>query len=105
MTGDLTQWHKQVAVVTGGARGLGRAAARLFAQRGAAVCVNYAEHAQAAEQVVDEITTAGGQAIAVLADVADAAAVEAMIARAESRAWAGDHPGEQCWRLVAGYAR
>ena len=37
------EWRDQVAVVTGGARGLGRGTARLLAQRGAAVCVNYAE--------------------------------------------------------------
>jgi len=49
------------AVVTGGARGLGRATARLLAQRGAAVCVNYAVHADAAEAVVAEIATAGGR--------------------------------------------
>ena len=83
MAGDLTDWRNQVAVVTGGARGLGRATARLFAQRGAALCVNYAQHAQAAEELAAEISTAGGRAIAVLADVADAAAVEAMIARTE----------------------
>ena len=41
------EWRNQVAVVTGGARGLGRATARLLAQRGAAVCVNYAVHADA----------------------------------------------------------
>jgi NAD(P)-dependent dehydrogenase (short-subunit alcohol dehydrogenase family) len=35
------EWRNQVAVVTGGARGIGRATARLLAQRGAAVCVNY----------------------------------------------------------------
>jgi 3-oxoacyl-[acyl-carrier protein] reductase len=83
MTADLTDWRNQVAVVTGGARGLGRATARLFAQRGAALCVNYARHAQAAEELAAEISTAGGRAISVLADVADAAAVEAMIARTE----------------------
>jgi len=52
------QWRNQVAVVTGGARGLGRATARLLAQRGAAVCVNYAVHADAAEALVAEIATA-----------------------------------------------
>jgi NAD(P)-dependent dehydrogenase (short-subunit alcohol dehydrogenase family) len=71
-----------VAVVTGGARGLGRATARL--QRGAAVCVNYAVHADAAEAVVAEIVSAGGRAIAVAADVADLVAVEAMVARTEA---------------------
>src|SRR5262252_6137361 len=78
------EWHNQVAVVTGGARGLGRATARLLAQRGAAVCVNYAVHADAAEALVAEIATAGGRAIAVGADVADSAAVEAIVARTEA---------------------
>ena len=78
------EWRNQTAVVTGGARGLGRATARLLAQRGAAVCVNYAVHAEAAEAVVAEIATAGGRAIAVATDVADSAAVEAMVARAEA---------------------
>ena len=78
------EWRNQVAVVTGGSRGIGRATARLFAQRGAAVCVNYAVNADAAEALVAEITTAGGRAIAVAADVADSAAVEAMVARTEA---------------------
>jgi len=51
------EWRNQVAVVTGGSRGIGRATARVLAQRGAAVCVNYAMHADAAEALVAEITT------------------------------------------------
>jgi NAD(P)-dependent dehydrogenase (short-subunit alcohol dehydrogenase family) len=77
-------WSEQVAVVTGGARGIGRATARLLARNGAAVCVNYVARADAAEQVADEIKRAGGRAITAAADVADAAAVQAMIARAEA---------------------
>ena len=80
----MTEWRNQVAVVTGGARGLGRATARLLAQRGAAVCVNYAAHADEAEAVVAEIATAGGRAIAVAADVANPTALDAMVARAEA---------------------
>src|SRR5215211_716870 len=80
----MMDWRNQVAVVTGGARGLGRATAWLLAQRGAAVCVNYAVHVDAAEALVAEIATAGGRAIAVAADVADSAAVEAMVARTEA---------------------
>jgi NAD(P)-dependent dehydrogenase (short-subunit alcohol dehydrogenase family) len=80
----MMEWRNQVAVVTGGARGLGRATARLLAQRGAAVCVNYAVHADAAQALVAEIATAGGRAIAVAADVAEAAAVEAMVTRTEA---------------------
>src|SRR5262249_54831709 len=84
MKGKMTEWRDQVAVVTGGARGLGPATARLLAQRGAAVCVNYAAHADAAETLVAEIATAGGRAIAVAADVAQSPAVEAMVARTEA---------------------
>jgi 3-oxoacyl-[acyl-carrier protein] reductase len=77
-------WKDQVAIVTGGARGLGRATALLLARHGAAVCVNYASRPDAAEQVVGEIRQAGGRAILAKADVADAAAVDAMIRAAES---------------------
>ena len=79
----MTMWRDQVALVTGAARGIGRATAKLLAQRGAAICVNYAAHADAAEDVVAEIKAAGGRAISVAADVADTAAVEAMVARTE----------------------
>jgi 3-oxoacyl-[acyl-carrier protein] reductase len=79
----MTAWSDQVALVTGGARGIGRATALLLAKRGAAVCVNYTAHARAAEELVAEITAAGGRAIEVVADVAEAAAVEAMVARTE----------------------
>ena len=78
------EWRDQVAVVTGGARGLGRATAWLLAQRGAAVCVNYAAHGDAAEALIAEIAAAGGRAIAVAADVAEIAAVEAMVGRTET---------------------
>jgi len=74
-------WSNQVALVTGGGRGIGKAVALLLAQRGAAVCVNYATRADAADAVVAEIGAAGGRAMAVGADVADDNAVTAMIDR------------------------
>ena len=74
-------WSNQVAVVTGGSRGIGRATSLLLAQRGAAVCVNYAGQAEAAEAVKNEIIQTGGRAIAVRADVANGAAVIAMLER------------------------
>src|SRR5262245_39517185 len=77
-------WSNQVAGVAGGSRGLGGAAGLALARQGAAVCVNYAGRADAAEAVAGEIRAAGGRAIAIAADVADAAAVAALIGRAEA---------------------
>jgi NAD(P)-dependent dehydrogenase (short-subunit alcohol dehydrogenase family) len=60
----------QVLIVTGGSRGIGAATATLGARRGYAVCVNYHRERAAADRVVSDIAAAGGQAIAVQADVA-----------------------------------
>src|SRR6476620_12803821 len=79
----MVAWRDQVALVTGGGRGIGRATARLLAERGAAVCVNFAANADAAESLVAEIAAGGGRAIAARGNVAQAAAVDAMVARTE----------------------
>jgi 3-oxoacyl-[acyl-carrier protein] reductase len=79
----VMEWRDQVALVSGSARGIGRATARRLAHHGAAVCVNYAAHADAATELVADITGAGGRAIAAAADVTDGAAVAAMVARTE----------------------
>lgn len=71
---------QRVAIVTGAARGIGRAIAVRLAREGYAVAVNYAGSAQAALGVVAEIEAAGGRAIAVQADVRDGAAVQALFA-------------------------
>jgi NAD(P)-dependent dehydrogenase (short-subunit alcohol dehydrogenase family) len=75
----MTEWRDQVAVVTGGSRGIGRATALLLASRGAAVCVNYVARADAAGALVREITGLGGTAVAVQADVSDAGQAERLI--------------------------
>jgi NAD(P)-dependent dehydrogenase (short-subunit alcohol dehydrogenase family) len=69
-----------VLLVTGGGRGIGAATARLAAARGYAVCVNYRADMQAAERVVRDITTSGGRAVAVQADVANEADVVRLFA-------------------------
>ncbi len=77
----MATWRDQVALVTGGGRGIGRAIARRLAREGASVCVNYLSRADAAESLVADINANGGHAIAVAADVADDAAVEGMVDR------------------------
>lgn len=62
-------------IVTGGGRGIGAATARLAAQRGYAVCVNYLRNREAADGVVSEIVRGGGKALAVAGDVAKEADV------------------------------
>jgi 3-oxoacyl-[acyl-carrier protein] reductase len=78
----------RVALVTGSSSGIGAATARLLAERGMRVVVNYLRSAEATEQVVAEIEAAGGQAIAVQADVRDQAAVQGLIEQAHA-AWGG----------------
>jgi NAD(P)-dependent dehydrogenase (short-subunit alcohol dehydrogenase family) len=67
----------KVVLITGGSRGIGAATARLAAQRGYAVCVNYHRDRAAADEVVRAIEAGGGRSIAVQADVA----VEADVVR------------------------
>ena len=74
---------KKVALVTGSSRGIGRAIAVQLAREGWAVCINYIQHKDAAEEVVAQLRSEGCEAIAVQADVADRQAVKEMIAVTE----------------------
>src|SRR5688572_18580661 len=66
----------KVMVVTGGARGIGAATARLAAKRGYAVAVNYRSEAASAARVVEAIVAEGGTALAIAADVSRGSEVE-----------------------------
>jgi 3-oxoacyl-[acyl-carrier protein] reductase len=72
----------KVAVVTGASKGIGADIAKHFAAEGAAVVVNYASSKEGADQVVDEITKRGGNAIAVQANVAKKAEIISLFAAA-----------------------
>ena len=72
----------KVAIVTGASKGLGAAIARQFGREGAKVVVNYASSREAAERVVADIHQAGGQALAVRADMSNEAEVQKMFEEA-----------------------
>ncbi len=76
---DLTD---RVAVVTGSSRGIGRAIAIKLAGLGAKVVVNYHSSEQAAQEVVEEVRSEGGEAVAVQADVKDPEQAKGLIAAA-----------------------
>lgn len=71
----------RVALVTGGSRGIGLAAAKRLAADGHAVVLNYVGNQVEADQAVAELTGTGARAIAIRADVADEHAVAAMFDR------------------------
>ena len=73
------------ALVTGGSRGIGRAVCLELARQGARVAVNYAGNAAAAEETVKACQDLGAEAFAIQADVADAAACDAMVKEVLSR--------------------
>jgi 3-oxoacyl-[acyl-carrier protein] reductase len=81
-----TELEGQVALVTGGSRGIGRAVARRLAAGGAEVVVNYLANTPAAEETVRLITEAGGTAHAVGFDVGDGTAVQAAVQQIVDRA-------------------
>jgi NAD(P)-dependent dehydrogenase (short-subunit alcohol dehydrogenase family) len=76
---------KPVLLVTGASRGIGAATAVLAAQRGWRVAVNYSARRDAADAVVQTIEQAGGEALAVQADVADEGQIMAMFKRIDSQ--------------------
>ena len=75
----MAQPDKGAVIVTGASRGIGAAVARALAEAGHPVVVNCAASIEQAQDVADGIIADGGKALAVVADVADEAAVAAMV--------------------------
>lgn len=80
----MTTNTNRVAIVTGASRGIGAAIAQRLGREGFTVVVNYAGSAAEAEQVASAIETAGGRALALQADVSDAAAVARLFDKTEA---------------------
>lgn len=74
-------FNGQIALVTGGSRGIGRAVVDELAGRGAHVFFTYARNEEAAQQTVAAIDAAGGMATAAQCDSADKAAIDALVER------------------------
>jgi NAD(P)-dependent dehydrogenase (short-subunit alcohol dehydrogenase family) len=81
----MTQSDKLVALITGASRGIGAATALVLADRGFRVVVNHRASAPEAEKVVAAIRAAGGEAVAIQADVTASGDVTAMVTETEQR--------------------
>ena len=77
--------ERKVAIVTGGSRGIGAATAKCLAKDRWAVAINYINSEDAAQEVADAVTAAGGEAIVIQADTASEADVERMFGEVEDR--------------------
>lgn len=77
----MIQFDREVVLVTGGGRGIGRAIAKMFAKAGARIAINYRNRKEDAEETVNQIKSEGGDARAFQADLISFSQVDLMINR------------------------
>jgi 3-oxoacyl-[acyl-carrier protein] reductase len=80
----MSEFQGRTAIVTGGSRGIGRAIAKELASRGASLAFSYTKNRELAEELVAEVQSAGGRALAFQGDAADAKAAEEMVKSVKS---------------------
>src|SRR5215211_6495830 len=80
----MSEFQGRAAIVTGGSRGIGRAIAKELASRGASVAFSFTKNRELADELVREIESAGGRALAFQGDVADAKSAEEMVRQVKS---------------------
>ncbi|WP_256731492.1 SDR family oxidoreductase [Sphingomonas sp. dw_22] len=85
MTDDKMVTQRRVALVFGGSRGIGAAAASRLAADGFAVALTYVSRSDKAREVVEAIEASGGEALAIAADSADPEAIRAAVAQTVER--------------------
>jgi len=83
--GNEKRLQDRVAIVTGASRGIGRSIALELAREGANVCVNYNKNREKADEVVNQISSMGRRAVAVMADVSKKSEAEKLVSEAVSR--------------------
>ncbi|MCD6317548.1 3-oxoacyl-ACP reductase FabG [Candidatus Aerophobetes bacterium] len=81
----IRKFHNEVAIVTGGSRGIGAAICEKLAQGGIQVVINYVKNAKAAQAVVEKIREKGGNAFSFCCDVSDFSQVERMMQETSKR--------------------
>ncbi|MFJ4633800.1 SDR family oxidoreductase [Streptomyces sp. NPDC088847] len=81
----MTDLTGKTALITGSARGIGKAIALRYAQLGANIVINYSSNAANADQALKEVLARGGQAIAVQADISKPAEVDRLFTQAKEQ--------------------
>src|ERR687885_335228 len=79
----MNSLHNKVALITGSARGLGKAIAERYAALGASIVINYSKDKNSANEVLGNIRAMGAKAIAIQADVSKVADIERLFAEAK----------------------